>query len=232
MTRAYRRKRRRCTGRDGERCRRKVNSSTDRARREPISPGYGEPDNEALARRRPGPVCRPRQPGSPSRQTQARLVAPGGHHRRPMPASLPETRRPWSSRFPTPVTTAWPERPPRSRPCCEWTTRPWTCAPRGSTTAAAATRRGSGRCSTTRRPGARPEPLGRGGAAGGDAAPGGCPGGAGGHHGQRGQRAHRSPQNQHQRAARPRRCTTASPTPGWPGPTGCACSASRPPSTA
>ena len=29
-----------------------------------------------------------------------------------------------------------------------------------------------------------------------------------------------------------RRCTTGSPTPGWPGPTGCACSASPPPPTA
>ena len=53
--------------------------------------GYGEPDNEALARRQPGPVFPSRQPGSPSRQTRARLVAPGGRHRRPMPASLPES---------------------------------------------------------------------------------------------------------------------------------------------
>jgi sirohydrochlorin ferrochelatase len=45
---------------------------------------YGPPDTDALARRQPGtgPV-HPRQP-------QARLIAPGGRHRRPMPASLPE----------------------------------------------------------------------------------------------------------------------------------------------
>ena len=61
-------------------------------------PGYGQPDNEALARRQPGPGfpsrqpgSPARQPGSPSRQTQARLIAPGGRHRRPMPASLPES---------------------------------------------------------------------------------------------------------------------------------------------
>ena len=59
---------------------------------EPGSPGaepgvfgdYGQPDTDALARRQPGtgPV-HPRQP-------QARLIAPGGRHRRAMPASLPE----------------------------------------------------------------------------------------------------------------------------------------------
>ena len=61
-------------------------------------PGYDQPDNEALARRQPGPGfpsrqpgSPARQPGSPSRQTQARLVTPGGRHRRPMPASLPES---------------------------------------------------------------------------------------------------------------------------------------------
>jgi len=45
---------------------------------------YGPPDADTLARRQPGtgPV-HPRQP-------QARLIAPGGRHRRPMPASLPE----------------------------------------------------------------------------------------------------------------------------------------------
>src|SRR5215470_11588193 len=60
-------------------------------------PGYGQPDQEALARRQPGPGFpsrqpgAPRQPGTPTRQSQARLVAPGGRHRRPMPASLPES---------------------------------------------------------------------------------------------------------------------------------------------
>ena len=53
-------------------------------------PGYGQPENEALARRQPGPGFPTRQPGSPAGRTQARLVAPGGRHRRPMPASLPE----------------------------------------------------------------------------------------------------------------------------------------------
>src|SRR5690349_7716588 len=52
-------------------------------------PEYGQPDDEALARRQPGPGSHPRQPGSPVRP-QARLVAPGGRHRRAMPASLPE----------------------------------------------------------------------------------------------------------------------------------------------
>jgi hypothetical protein len=54
-------------------------------------PGYGQPDNETLARRQPGPGFPSRQPGSPSGRGQARLVAPGGRHRRPMPASLPES---------------------------------------------------------------------------------------------------------------------------------------------
>ena len=45
---------------------------------------YDQPDTDALARRQPGTgVVHPRQP-------QARLIAPGGRHRRPMPASLPE----------------------------------------------------------------------------------------------------------------------------------------------
>jgi len=54
-------------------------------------PGYGQPDRDGLARRQPpatGPHSRP--PGSPARPSAARLVAPGGRHRRPMPASLPE----------------------------------------------------------------------------------------------------------------------------------------------
>jgi hypothetical protein len=61
-------------------------------------PGYGQPDHEALARRQPGPGvpsrqpgAPARQPGAPARQSQARLVAPGGRHRRAMPASLPES---------------------------------------------------------------------------------------------------------------------------------------------
>ena len=53
-------------------------------------PAYDQPGSDALARRQPGPGSHPRQPGSPVRQPQARLVAPGGRHRRPMPASLPE----------------------------------------------------------------------------------------------------------------------------------------------
>jgi sirohydrochlorin ferrochelatase len=53
-------------------------------------PGYGQPDADALARRQPGAGPPSRSPGSPVRQTTARLVAPGGRHRRPMPASLPE----------------------------------------------------------------------------------------------------------------------------------------------
>jgi len=51
---------------------------------------YGQPDSEVLARRQPGPGFPSRQPGSPPVRTQARLVVPGGRHRRPMPASLPE----------------------------------------------------------------------------------------------------------------------------------------------
>src|SRR6185503_3867502 len=54
-------------------------------------PEYGQPDDEALARRQPGPGSHPRQPGSPPARTPARLVAPGGRHRRAMPASLPES---------------------------------------------------------------------------------------------------------------------------------------------
>ncbi|HEY3648936.1 MAG TPA: hypothetical protein VGL33_13265 [Streptosporangiaceae bacterium] len=54
-------------------------------------PAYSQPDDEALARRQPGPGSHPRQPGSPPARSQARLVAPGGRHRRAMPASLPES---------------------------------------------------------------------------------------------------------------------------------------------
>jgi len=49
-------------------------------------PVSAEPDSDALARRQPFA----RQPGAPARQPTARLIAPGGRHRRPMPASLPE----------------------------------------------------------------------------------------------------------------------------------------------
>lgn len=52
------------------------------------SAGRAQPDADALARRQP--AAHPRPPGSPVRQPQARLIAPGGRHRRPMPASLPE----------------------------------------------------------------------------------------------------------------------------------------------
>ena len=53
--------------------------------------GYGPPDPEQLARRQPGTGPLTRLPGgAPSRKPQARLIAPGGRHRRPMPASLPE----------------------------------------------------------------------------------------------------------------------------------------------
>ena len=41
--------------------------------------------------RQPGPGFPSRQPGSSSSRTAARLVAPGGRHRRAMPASLPES---------------------------------------------------------------------------------------------------------------------------------------------
>ncbi len=54
-------------------------------------PGYGPEDNEQLARRQPGTGPFARLPGSPpTRQPQARLIAPGGRHRRAVPASLPE----------------------------------------------------------------------------------------------------------------------------------------------
>src|SRR5436309_12211718 len=53
--------------------------------------GSGQPDNDTLARRQPGAAPHPRQPGAPAaRQPAARLIAPGGRHRRDMPASLPE----------------------------------------------------------------------------------------------------------------------------------------------
>jgi sirohydrochlorin ferrochelatase len=53
--------------------------------------GSGQPDNDTLARRQPGAPPHARQPGAPAaRQPAARLVAPGGRHRRDMPASLPE----------------------------------------------------------------------------------------------------------------------------------------------
>jgi sirohydrochlorin ferrochelatase len=53
-------------------------------------PGSAQPDADALARRQPGTGQFVRQPGSTPRQPTARLIAPGGRHRRPMPASLPE----------------------------------------------------------------------------------------------------------------------------------------------
>jgi len=54
-------------------------------------PGYGPPDDEQLARRQPGTGPFARLPGGPpTRQPQARLIAPGGRHRRAVPASLPE----------------------------------------------------------------------------------------------------------------------------------------------
>src|SRR5512146_29747 len=54
--------------------------------------GSGQPDSEMLARRQPGGSPYQRQTGPATRQSTgtARLVAPGGRHRRPMPASLPE----------------------------------------------------------------------------------------------------------------------------------------------
>src|SRR6478752_7616943 len=54
--------------------------------------GPGQPDSEMLARRQPGGNPYQRQSGPSSRPAPgtARLVAPGGRHRRPMPASLPE----------------------------------------------------------------------------------------------------------------------------------------------
>jgi hypothetical protein len=52
----------------------------------------GQPDSEMLARRQPGGSPQQRQSGPSIRPAAgtARLVAPGGRHRRPMPASLPE----------------------------------------------------------------------------------------------------------------------------------------------
>jgi len=64
--------------------------STDTGAQGAGFPGYGQPDRDALARRLPGPGSHSRSPGAPVRPAQARLVAPGGRHRRPMPASLPE----------------------------------------------------------------------------------------------------------------------------------------------
>jgi hypothetical protein len=64
--------------------------STDPGTQETGFPDYGQPDSDALARRLPGAGPHFRSPGSPVRPPQARLVAPGGRHRRPMPASLPE----------------------------------------------------------------------------------------------------------------------------------------------
>src|SRR5689334_24749242 len=54
--------------------------------------GSGPPESEMLARRQPGanPHQRPAGPSSRPAPGTARLVAPGGRHRRPMPASLPE----------------------------------------------------------------------------------------------------------------------------------------------
>jgi hypothetical protein len=47
--------------------------------------------DEQLARRQPGTGPFTRLPGGPTTRTpQARLIAPGGRHRRPVPASLPE----------------------------------------------------------------------------------------------------------------------------------------------
>ena len=70
-----------------------------------------------------------------------------------MPASLPEGAPALVLAVPSVSETAWPVPPPTSRPCSASTTRPWTCAPRGSTTAGAAIRPGSGRCWPTPRPG-------------------------------------------------------------------------------
>ncbi len=50
-----------------------------------------QPDPEHLDRRQPGTGPFARLPGGPpTRQPQARLIAPGGRHRRAVPASLPE----------------------------------------------------------------------------------------------------------------------------------------------
>jgi sirohydrochlorin ferrochelatase len=57
-------------------------------------PGQGQLDHDALARRQPGTGTSSRQParqpGTAASRPPARLVMPGGRHRRPMPASLPE----------------------------------------------------------------------------------------------------------------------------------------------
>ena len=155
-------------------------------------PGYGQPDNEALARRQPGPVFPSRQPGSPSRQTQARLVAPGGRHRRPMPASLPESAPALVLAVPDACDNGLAGATAEiatvlrvDNPALDVRTARIDHGGRGDPAGIRAVLDDA----AARRPAGRP--LGRGGAAGCDAAPGGCPGGAGGHHGQRGQRAHR-----------------------------------------
>jgi hypothetical protein len=54
-------------------------------------PGYSRPDADQLARRQPGTGPFSRLPsGQQTRQPQARLVAPGGRHRRAVPANLAE----------------------------------------------------------------------------------------------------------------------------------------------
>jgi sirohydrochlorin ferrochelatase len=57
---------------------------------DPALPGNGQLDEDQLARRQPGSGPFTRVPSGPPRQPAARLVAPGGRHRRPVPASLPE----------------------------------------------------------------------------------------------------------------------------------------------
>ncbi len=57
----------------------------------PDFPGNGQPDPDQLDRRQPGTGPFTRLPGgSPASRPPARLIAPGGRHRRPVPASLPE----------------------------------------------------------------------------------------------------------------------------------------------
>jgi len=53
-------------------------------------PGSGQPDPDQLDRRQPGTGPFARVPAGPTRQPAARLIAPGGRHRRPVPANLPE----------------------------------------------------------------------------------------------------------------------------------------------
>src|SRR5271154_6231330 len=81
---------------------------------EPGSPGadfsgYGQPDTDELARRQPGTAPLPRT----ARQPQARLIAPGGRPRRPMPARPPPDGPPAAGQADR------PGRPPPASDACQ-----------------------------------------------------------------------------------------------------------------